>query len=143
MYLDSDSFLKLERLTVVLYDKTSSLSSVNETRKELFCQKNRAKKKLPPTQDALLQHVRRTLSQAGIWTTSTQSEPVVPSPQDFAWTKVAHSWVPVWAPMPDVSRVCRELIKCACKGGYDVASTPQPIFLTFGHFNGGAPKYKL
>ena len=77
LYLDSDSFLKLGRRTViVLYDKTSSLSSVNETRKELFCQKNRAMENLPPTQDALLQHVRRKVYQAGIWTTSTQLEPL-------------------------------------------------------------------
>ncbi|CAB3981604.1 Hypothetical predicted protein, partial [Paramuricea clavata] len=116
LYLDSESFQKLERLTVILYDRTSSLSSVNETRKELFCQKSPPMEKLPPTQDALLQHIRRTVYQAGIWTTSTQAEPVVPSPQDFAWTKVADSWVPVWMTMPEVSKACRELIKCVCKG---------------------------
>lgn len=121
LYLDSESFQKLERVTVILYDRTSSLSSVNETRKELFCQKNPPLEKLPPTQDALLQHIRRTVYQAGIWTTSTQAEPVVPSPQDFAWTKVADSWVadswvPVLVTMPEVSKACRELIKCSCKG---------------------------
>lgn len=57
--LDDDHFQKFERLTVILYDKTSHLNSVNETRRELFCQRNRAMDKLPPTKDALLQHVRR------------------------------------------------------------------------------------
>lgn len=113
---DSEHFKKLERLTVVLYDKTTPSSSINQIRKELFCQKNRAMDKLPPTEDALLQHIRRAVYQAGIWTTSTQTQQVIPSPQDFAWNKVSEPWVPVWMTIPEVSRSCRELIKCFCKG---------------------------
>ena len=115
--LDADDhhFLKLERLTVILYDKTSHLSSVNEARMELFCHKNRAMDNLPPTKDALLQHTRRAVYQAGVWTMSTHTHLVVPSPQDFAWTKVSESWVPVWMTIPEVSRSCSELVKCSCK----------------------------
>ncbi|KAG5886902.1 hypothetical protein JTB14_004190 [Gonioctena quinquepunctata] len=72
--------------------------------------------KLPPTEDALLPHIRRAVYQAGIWTTSTQTQQVIPSPHDFAWNKVSESWVPVWMTIPEVSRSCRELIKCSCKG---------------------------
>ena len=52
---------------------------------------------------------------AGIWTTSTQAQQVVPSPQDFAWSKdpVTNAWVPVWITIPEVSRACSE---CSCKG---------------------------
>ena len=39
---DSDLFMKIERLVVVSYDRTSPLSSVNEAREELFCRKNRS-----------------------------------------------------------------------------------------------------
>ncbi|KAG5899603.1 hypothetical protein JTB14_037265 [Gonioctena quinquepunctata] len=112
---DSEHFKKLERLTSVLYDKTTPLSSINQMRKELFCQKNRAMDKLPPTEDALLQHIRRAVYQAGIWTTSTQTQQVIPSPNDFACNKVLESWVPVWMTIPEVSWSCRELIKCSCK----------------------------
>ena len=42
---------------------------------------------------------------------STQTHLVVPSPQDFAWTKVSESWVPVWMTIPEVSRSCSELVK--------------------------------
>ena len=113
---EDGNFLKIERMTVILYDKTSPLSSVNETRRELFCHKNRAMYKLPPTKDALLQHTRRAVYQAGVWTMSTQTHLVVTSPQDFAWTKVSESWVPVWMTIPEVSRSCSELVKCSCKG---------------------------
>ena len=61
-------------------------------------------------QDALLQHVRRAVYQAGIWTMSTQAQQVVPSPQEFAWTKELKSWVPVWITIPEVSRACSQLI---------------------------------
>lgn len=64
--LDDESLQKLERLTVILYDKTSPLTSINEARKELFCKNNLAMDKLQTTQDALLQHVRRAVYQAGI-----------------------------------------------------------------------------
>jgi len=69
--VDSDLFQKLERLTVILYNRASPLTSINQTRRELFCYKNHAMEKLPPTQDALLQHVRHAVFQAGTWTTST------------------------------------------------------------------------
>ena len=35
-----------------MYDKTSPLTSVNETREELFCRKSRSIDRIPPTQDA-------------------------------------------------------------------------------------------
>ena len=114
--VDDDHFKKIERLTVILYDKTSPLRSINDTRRELFCHKNRAMDKFPPTNDPLLQHVRRAVYQAGIWTTSTQTQLVIPSPHDFSWTKISDSWVSVWVTIPEASRACRELIKCSCKG---------------------------
>ena len=51
----------MERYVVVLYDKTSSLSFVNEAREKLFCCKSRTIDNIPPTQDALLQHTRRAV----------------------------------------------------------------------------------
>ena len=117
-HLDANNnhFMKIEQLIVIMYDRTSHLSSVNETTKEIFCQKNQSVDKIPPTQDALLQHTHRALYQAGIWTTCTQAQPTIPSPEQFGWTKESGHWVPVWITIPEVSRVCSELIKCSCKG---------------------------
>ncbi|XP_061894509.1 uncharacterized protein LOC133644183 [Entelurus aequoreus] len=115
--VDSEHFQTLERLTVILYNRSSPLNSISQTRKELFCQDSRPMERLPPTQDALLQHVKRAVFQAGIWATSTDTQQVIPSPKDFGWTKdETGSWVPVWITIPEVSIACRELIKCSCKG---------------------------
>ena len=116
--INSSHFTAIERFIVVLYDRTSPLSFVNDAREELFCKKNRAVDRLPPTQDALLQHTSRSLYHAGIWTTSIQTQQVIPSPEEFSWTKSSCTWVPIWISIPEASKACRgrELIKCHCKG---------------------------
>jgi len=37
---DSSHFASIERFIVVLYDRTSPLTSVNNAREELFCKQN-------------------------------------------------------------------------------------------------------
>eukprot|EP00745_Piridium_sociabile_P022176 TRINITY_DN34414_c0_g1_i10.p1 TRINITY_DN34414_c0_g1~~TRINITY_DN34414_c0_g1_i10.p1 ORF type:complete len:283 (-),score=55.29 TRINITY_DN34414_c0_g1_i10:371-1219(-) len=110
-------FKLLERFTIVLYDKTSNLESVNECRRSLFCQKGKTMETIPPTQAALLQHAKRAAYQAGVWATSDQAQDDLPSPEDWGWTKVKSSqtWTPYWTSLENASKVCRELIKCGCK----------------------------
>ena len=98
VHVEAPHFQLLERFTVLMYDKTSDLEHVDQARKELFCQKGKTMDKLPPTQDALLQHVKRVAYQAGIWCTSEQSQPHTPSPEGWGWTldDDSQSWVPVW-----------------------------------------------
>ena len=78
--VDSEHFQLLEHFTIIVYDKTSDLQHVNEARQEMFCQKEKSMERLPPTQDALMQHTKRATYQAGIWCTSDQIEQHVPSP---------------------------------------------------------------
>ena len=40
----------LERFTILMYDVTSNLISINEARRELFCKKRRNLENIPPTQ---------------------------------------------------------------------------------------------
>ena len=114
--IDSPHFQLLEHFTVIVYDKTSDLQQVNEARQEMFCQKEKAMERLPPTQDALLQHTKRAAYQAGIWCTSEQIEQHVPSPECWGWTLAENIWIPVWTTLPIAAEVCSELIKCGCKG---------------------------
>jgi hypothetical protein len=93
--IGSNDFKTTELLIVILYGKKSPLNSVNEARRELFCKRNRAMEKLPTTQGTLLQHVRRTVYQAGIWTNSTNTNQELPSLQNFGWTYASGSQEPV------------------------------------------------
>ena len=84
----SEHFKSLERFTVVLYDKTSQLSSVNEARRQLFCQRDKSMMEaLPPTQAALEQHIKRAVYQGSIWATADQPLQQAPSPHEMGWTR--------------------------------------------------------
>ena len=65
----------LERFVVLLYQRTSALSKVNEARKRLFSFGNRQLENIPPTSVALLQHAKRAAFQAGhVWGRSLVSQ---------------------------------------------------------------------
>src|SRR6218665_310108 len=49
----------LEKITLMLYDRSSSESNVDSARHTLFTQKNRYYDKIKPTRAALFQHVLR------------------------------------------------------------------------------------
>ena len=77
----------IERLIVITYDRGSSESSVNGERLVLFTQKGRKIEHIPPTQDALAQHVLRVGYEAGhVWGQATIKAPQLPNPADFGWT---------------------------------------------------------
>ena len=78
----------IERFVIQMYDKESSDSSVNKARQTLFTQKGREIENIPPTKDALRQHVLRTGYQAGhVWGQALLKEPQLPSPDEFGWRR--------------------------------------------------------
>ena len=57
---------------------------MNQARKDLFAQKGTTIELIPPTQAALIQHVKRATYQAGYcWSQSCIAAPEMPSP--FVW----------------------------------------------------------
>ena len=57
-------FIELQMFLVRLYSKNVQASKVNEARKLIFSM-NQNLEKIPPTEDALLQHVKRAIFQTG------------------------------------------------------------------------------
>jgi hypothetical protein len=107
----------LERFVVLLYDKTSNYLDVNSTRRHLFSKKRRQIDHIPPTSEALLQHMRRAIYQGGyIWSQQADNPtPTLPNPTQWGWQFDAGKWEPFWTSLPEVSSMCRELPKCSCK----------------------------
>ena len=117
---DVDAALDLlERYVVLLYDKTSSSSHVNEARLDLFARKGRDVYHIPPTQGGLLQHVRRAVYQAGYcWGQPLSPMLELPQPEGWGWKGTAEgSWEVLWSDLPEASLVCRELLRCGCTKG--------------------------
>ena len=108
--ISSSHFKSIERFTVILYDRTSTSDSFNKARRELFSQKNRGLENLPPTQDALFQHVLRVAYQSGIWTNSVISYFEIPSPGEWGWRLEDGQWQPIWTTLPPAAIACTELI---------------------------------
>ena len=62
-----DIFPPIQKFFVIAYDQGSLCKHVNYCCHELFC-KGRSIENIPPTKDALLQHVKRATYQAGyVW----------------------------------------------------------------------------
>ena len=115
--LDSLHMQRLERFTVLMYNKSSNLSSVNEARRMMFTHGLKALESIPPTQHALFQHTKRALLAASfIWKQSLYRVPHIPDAKDWGWewndrTKL---WVPYWTSLPDASHGCSLLLNCGC-----------------------------
>ena len=107
----------LERYVTIMYDRTSTCMKVNDARRDLFTRKGRDIKAIPPTPDALRQHVKRSTYQAGhCWGNSLVPSPPFPCPSEWGWVKVANDMcAPLWMTIPQVSQSCQELLKCGCK----------------------------
>ncbi len=107
----------LERFTILLYDRTSSMVNIDQARQYLFTKKGRAMDALPPTKAVLMQHTRRAVYQGGhCWGKMLQAIADMPSPGDWGWTD-SDNWKPLWTTLPEASTTSRELLCCGCKKG--------------------------
>ena len=80
-----------------MYSKTCSLTNVNEARMELFTQCSRTIDNIPPTQNALKQHLKRAIYQAGyIWAKALEPKLIPPSPKDWGWQEIDSVWKHFW-----------------------------------------------
>ena len=76
---DSKELETLKRFVIYMYIKSSSLKKVNDARREIFCQKKQNMESLPPTKNALIQHIKRSVYQTGIWATSFETQASLPA----------------------------------------------------------------
>ena len=82
----------LKRFVVLIYDRRSSLTKVNETRQKLFLKRSRSIDSIPPTKASLEQHVKRAVFQGGcVWGQTLLCQPVLLSPSDWGWQQLNNS----------------------------------------------------
>jgi len=109
---------ELEEFVIRLYSGTKA--TCDEARLELYTgRRNKPLEKLPPTSNALQQHILRAAFQAGqVWGRALEViiEPVYP--QGWGWQQAGADggWSPVWTTKDTVWAACREiLVKCGCR----------------------------
>jgi hypothetical protein len=120
--IDDETFAILERFIVIMYDRACDALDVNSARKQLFTKKSRAFDSLPPTRDALLQHIKRTVHQSvHVWGQCFNKQPLIPNSGLWGWVRDTDKWVPLWMTIPEISKICTALIRCKCKKGCTVS----------------------
>jgi hypothetical protein len=83
---------------------------VNQARLNIFAKKQRPYNRIPPTQDALHQHVKRAVYQAGhVWAQSMTAIQILPDVVEWGWECLDNKQMPV------ISISCQELQKCGCQ----------------------------
>ena len=98
---------KLETFVVLMYDRSSALSGVDEARLDLFVCKQRAYDAFPPTRSALKEHAKRAAYQAGIiWGQSIVSNQEISSPANCGWTQTGETWQICWTTLPPIATSC-------------------------------------
>ena len=106
----------LEKFVVLMYDRSSSVASVNEARLALFARKQRSYDLIPPTQGALTEHAKRAAYQVGhIWSQAIVRQPEAQCPSEWGWFKEDDSWKVFWTALAPIAKSCQELTKCGCK----------------------------
>ena len=55
----------LQRIVILMYDRTSNKTNVNDARKALFSNKGKTLDLIPPTLTALYEHTKQAALQAG------------------------------------------------------------------------------
>ena len=101
-----------------MYQRTSTITSVNVARAYLFSTGDRKIENIPPTQAALLEQVRRAVLQGGFtWRRYLNTTQILPDFTLWGWFVLNGVYYPFWSTLQEAAAVCRELVKCGCQKG--------------------------
>ncbi len=89
-------------------------TNVDLVRMRLFCHKTRDVERIPPTSDALDQHLKRSIFQASIWI--TVHNPMAPTQKSiiYGWMKKENKLFPILTTLPLAKDVFHLDVKCTC-----------------------------
>ena len=107
----------IERLTVQMFNKNCSCTTVNEAQQMLFTHNLINLECIPPTKAVLYQHVKRTVFvSVFIWHGALARELRLSPLADYGWEWNTHAeaWVPYWTHLEDVRIACSLLLSCSC-----------------------------
>ena len=112
--IPSDISAQIEEFVVRLYLSNEDIVTVNKARYELFQFSGKDFDNIPPTQDALKQHIRHAAYTAGhIWGHALNIAPALPSPLMWGYQLINDMLQPVWTTIPTISK--KHLKVCHCK----------------------------
>ena len=112
--IESIHMQRLERFHVIMYSKSCSAATVNQARQQLFSHGLRSLEAIPPSQAALLEHLKRSILQACfIWMHAATCHHVIPNFSACGWEldERSQQWVPFCSTLADASKACALLLQ--------------------------------
>ena len=100
----------VETFVCLLY-KGGDADCVDLLRMDMFSHKTRDVERIPPTSDALHQHLKRSVYQASVWASANISVTSFPAPHDFG----SGRFIPEWMTLPEAKDVLNMDVKCLCR----------------------------
>ena len=110
--LQESEMKAFERFVVSMYAPSSKAKGVSELRAEFF--HKRSIENLPPTSDALGQHVLHAHYQASVWKQAINTEPTLPTLLESGWNQVDGKLIPTLMTIPAKPTTSSELVECSC-----------------------------
>ena len=106
----------IEKFVASIYNGSPTTKTCNDLRYKLFARKGSQNEALPPTKDALLQHLKRAEHQTKIWLSSLEPIPRIQDPDGHGWKKGDDGILrPVLMTMDPMPKAIAEMVKCSCK----------------------------
>ena len=102
-----------EKFFIILYGGRG-FNDIDKLRAHLF-DKAVSLENLPPTKDALLQHIKRAHYQAAVWRQAYLSECDIPEPENMIWCSKDDEIKPILMTLKPVPFSCIQLASCTCK----------------------------
>ena len=115
--IPDEIFSIIQKFVILMYDKNCDKDTVNAARRKLVGQ-GRTVDRIPPTEKALWEHLKRAIYQAGyVWGRCLQLRLDLPSATEWGWKndESGHEYVPLWSTQEQFGKAYRDLIRCACK----------------------------
>jgi hypothetical protein len=110
-----EAFPGIEEYICSLY--RSPYNTISKTRWYLFSNKQAQGSALPPTKDALLQHVQRANYQALVWKNATKPFSQIGCPSEHGWELVNELFLQIMTKNSAAPCAILELTKCNCRKG--------------------------
>jgi hypothetical protein len=111
--LRPETMAKLEEFVCKLYGYNDE--SVDTTRYHSFLSKALNEKKMPPTLDSLMLHIRRANYQARIHKLALQAITNAPSPSNHGWTIIQGELEVKWMTLDPAPNALLNVSKCRCR----------------------------
>ena len=112
--ITDDVLSVVEKFVVKIYCSQLTCTTVNSARLEMFKYLAKDFPQIPPTKDALLQHLKRGAFTAGhVWGQALVKEPQIPPPSEWGYKREGESsWMPLWTTRETISKSHLQICRC-------------------------------